>query len=119
MKFDPKKLYASKRVDKEMESLRSTQHAVVCSQPSQDISEVLPVDLSQSQEDEPPTSLQDISMTETELDDFLRDVMEEMKRDVPVVQLSSQEIHTTCRKEVREFMWNIQNILKSKQVIRV
>ena len=117
VKFEPKKLYANKRVDKEMERLRSTQHAVACSQPSQDnYSEVLPVDLSQSQEDEPPTSLQDISMMETDLDDFfLRDVLEEMKRDVPVVQLSSQEIRPTCTKEVREFMQNIEDILKSKK----
>ena len=56
VKFDPKKLYANKRVDKEMGGLRSAQHAVVCSQPSQDNSEVLPVDLSQSQEDEPHVS---------------------------------------------------------------
>ena len=75
VKFEPKKLYANNRVDKEMEHLRSTQHAVACSQPSQDNSEVLPVDLSHSQEDEPPTSLQDISMMETELDDFLRDIL--------------------------------------------
>ena len=61
-----------------------------------------------------PTSLQDVSMMETELDDFLRDVLEEMKRDIPVVQLSSQEIHITCTKEVREFMWNVRAILKSK-----
>ena len=117
VKFEPKKLYANKRVDKDMERLRSTQHAVACSQPSQDnYSEVLPVDLSQSQEDEPPTSLQDISMMETDLDDFLlRDVLEEMKRDVPAVQLSSQEIHPTCTKEVREFMQNIEDILKSKK----
>ena len=115
VKFEPKKLYTNKRVDKEMERLRSTQHAVVCSQPSQDNSEVLPVDLSQSQEDKPPTSLQDISMMETDLDDFLRDVLEEMKRDIPVVQLSSQEIHTTCTKEVREFMRNIEDILRSKE----
>ena len=117
VKFEPKKLYANKRVDKEMEHLRSTQHAVACSQPSQDnYSEVLPVDLSQSQEDEPPTSLQDISMMETDLDDFLlRDVLEERKRDVPVVQLSSQEIRPTCTKEVREFMQNIEDILKSKK----
>ena len=117
VKFEPKKLYANKRVDKEMEHLRSTQHAVACSQPSQDnYSEVLPVDLSQSQEDEPPTSLQDISMMETDLDDFLlRDVLEEMKRDVRVVQLSSQEIRPTCTKEVREFMQNIEDILKSKK----
>ena len=74
------------------------------------------MDLSQSQEDEPPTSLQDISMMETDLDDFLlRDVLEEMKRDVPVVQLSSQEIRPTCTKEVREFMQNIEDILKSKK----
>ena len=72
------------------------------------------MDLSQSQEDEPPTSLQDIM--ETDLDDFLlRDVLEEMKRDAPIVQLSSQEIHTTCTKEVREFMQNIEDILKSKK----
>ena len=115
VKFEPKKLYANKRVDKEMECLRSTQHAIVCSQPSQDNSEVLPVDLSQSQEDEPPTSLQDISMMETDLDDFLKDIFEEMKRDVPVVQLSSQEIHTTCTKEVKEFMRNIEDILRSKK----
>ena len=115
VKFEPKKLHANKRVDKEMERLRSTQHAVACSQPSQDNSEVLPVDLSQSQEDEPPTSLQDISMTETDLDDFLREVLEEMKRDVPVLQLSSQEIHTTCTKEVKEFMRNIEDILRSKK----
>ena len=75
VKFEPKKLYANKSVDKEVERLRSTQHAVACSQPSQDNSEVLPVDLSKSQEDEPPTSLQDISMMETDLDDFLRDVL--------------------------------------------
>ena len=115
VKFEPKKLYANKRVDKEMERLRSTQHAVACSQPSQDNSEVLPVDLSQSQEDEPPTSLQDISMMETDLDDFLSYILEEMKRDVPVVQLSSQEIHTTCTKEVKEFMRNIEDILRSKK----
>ena len=116
VKFEPfrEQLYANKRVDKEMERLRSTQHAIACSQQSQDNSEVLPVDLSQSHEDEPPTSLQDISMMETELDDFLRDVLEEMKRDVPVVQLSSQEMHTTCTKEVKEFMRNIEDILKSK-----
>ena len=115
VKFEPKKLYANKRVDKEMERLRRTQHAVACSQPSQDNSEVLRVDLSQSQEDEPPTSLQDRSMMETHLDDFLRDVLEEMKRDVPVVQLSSQEIHTTCTKEVKEFMHNIEDILRSNK----
>ena len=56
VKFEPKKLYANKKVDKEMERLRSTQHAVACSQPIQDNSEVLPVELSHSQADEPPTS---------------------------------------------------------------
>ena len=95
VKFEPKKPYANKRLDKKMERLRSEQHAIVCSQPNQDNSEVLPVDLSQSQEDEPPTSLQDISMMETDSDDFLRDVLEEMKRDVPVI-IKLRISHNMC-----------------------